>query len=265
MEELEHSGVKGMKWGVRKTRNAIARYSADKANSKLTKIDSKVAKRAAVERLSKAVTGNGLSSTRTFAGSALHNYARQGVGKNMNRANELNYGANRSINSALSRNAKTSAKLAKKVLKKTGKAKEKAQKNLEAWNAYSKKYSKKAKETNTNTNSLYSSVDKNRVSMDKSHNAKIKAINNAVYKANKHGDTNQALDAEYKRNINNAKKAYNAVTGEKGKAAASLLGYASGKAARGVSDSAQYVRASSIRKGVKRASKNQVTKYRTIN
>ena len=254
-----------MKWGVRKTRNAIANISAKSANKKLIKIDKKVATKASAELLSKAVTGNGLSSTRTFAGSALHNYARQGIGKKMNKANELNYGANRSINSALSRNAKTSAKLAQKVLKKTGKAKEKAQKNLEAWNAYSKKYANKATETNKKTGSTYSSIDKSRVSMDRSHNAKIKAINTAVYKQNKHGDTNQALDAEYKRNVNNIKKAAKAVTGEKGRAVAGVLGYASGKAARSASDSAQYVRASAIRKGVKRASKNQATKYRTIN
>ena len=40
---LEHSGVKGMKWGVRKTRNAIANISAKSANKKLSKIDKKVA------------------------------------------------------------------------------------------------------------------------------------------------------------------------------------------------------------------------------
>ena len=265
MEELEHSGVKGMKWGVRKTRNAIARISASSANKKLGKIDGSVARRTVGEALSKQITGNGLSFTKTNIGSAIHAVSRKGIGKKMNKANELNYGANRSINAALARNARTSMKLAKKVNSKTGAAKAKAQKNLEAWNAYSKAYSAKAKQTNSETGKTYSSIDKNRVKMDQLHNQKIKNINKSVYGNNKHGDTNQALDAEYKSTQAKVKAAARWAKGDQARAIAGIAGYTAGKASRSAVDTAQYVRASAIRKGVKKASKNQATKYRTIN
>lgn len=265
MEELEHSGVKGMKWGVRKTRNAIARISASSANKKLGKIDGSVARRTVGEALSKQVTGDGLSFTKTNIGSAIHAVSRKGLGKKMNKANELNYGANRSINSALARNARTSMKLAKRVASKSGTAKEKAQKNLDAWNAYSKAYSAKAKKTNAETGKTYSSIDKNRIKMDQLNNQKVKAINKSVYGNNKHGDTNQALDAEYKKTQAKVKAAAQWAKGDQAAAIVGLAGYGAGKASRSAVDTAQYVRASAIRKNVKKASKNQSTKYRTIN
>lgn len=231
MDELQHSGVKGMKWGVRKAGNAFSRVAVkNQSNRKLKKIAKTMATKQKLEEVSKKVTGDGLSTARTVTGSAIHAIARQGYGKTLTKANTTNYQANKTINSSLAKNQKLTAKLQAKVSKKTGKAKEKAQKNLDVWTAYSKKYSEKAKKVNSSTNESYSKIDNASKAINKAHNDKVNNINKSVYKGNKHGDTNQILQDQQNKLVKAAKVAKTAASaaktgGPQGAAAAVLKGY----------------------------------------
>lgn len=193
---LEHSGVKGMKWGTRKAVNALSRASANVQTKKISKVAADLATRAKGEKIATKVTGNGLSTARTVAGTAIHAVSRNGVGKKLNTANQANYVANKTQNKSLARNAKYAAKLKNKVDKKSGVDKAKAQKKLDAWNAYSKVHAAKIAKASAKTNTAYTTVANAKASMDRSHNQKVNNINKGVYGKNKHGDTNQILQTQ---------------------------------------------------------------------
>ena len=172
---LEHSGVKGMKWGNRKARNAVALGNAHLNNTTLRAgvVGGNI--RGTAEKVASKVSGsNKANVVRRLAGTAIHNKAKKGTYMGAVNVAIAKRRADKSINKALNRNSKQSSKLQSKVNSKTGKAKEKAQKNLEAWNAYSSSFAKKAKATQSVTSGKYkqnlANVKNNRSIHDKSNN-----------------------------------------------------------------------------------------------
>lgn len=261
---LEHSGTKGMKWGVRKLHNAMTSKAIQKNSMAIQKNANKLGTRLAAEHVAKHISGNGLSTVRTVTGTAIHKYAMKGIGKDTKSANLHNFSNNKQAVNAIRRNQKLSNKLANKYANATGAKKEKIKKNLDAWNAYSKVYSKKVTAQLAESNKHFERSDKNRINIDKVRNATIKNINTGVYKDNRHGDTNQVLDFQYHTAKKMAKQVAESITPEQVKAVVGAAGYVSGRATRSAVDSANYVKASAKRKNVKRAYKDQSTRYKTI-
>lgn len=268
MYELEHSGVKGMKWGVRKVRNSITNLALSSRSVHLGLASRRLGIKLAAAKIGNKISGDGLSTTRTVVGTGLQRFAtNKKTGKLTSKANKLNFYNNRAAVKALARNAKTTTKLNKAYANAVGIKKVKAKKNLDAWNAYSTKYNKKLMANLSNSNTHFSNADSNRKGIDKSRNQTIKRINDKVYGNNKHGDTNQVLDAQYKntqKGINTAKKAVKAITPEQVRTGVALAGYAAGRGARSAVDGANYVAATARRRKVKPAYKDQSKRYKTI-
>ena len=264
---LEHSGTKGMKWGVRKIHNAMTSKAIQKNSMVIQKNANKLGTRLAAENVAKHISGNGLSAVRTVTGTAIHKYAMKGIGKDTKSANLHNFSNNKQAVNAIRRNQKFSNKLASKYANATGTKKEKLKKNLDAWNAYSKSYSKRVTTQLAESNKHFERSDKNRINIDKVRNATIKNINTGVYKGNRHGDTNQVLDSQYDTAKKMAKKTAEvakSISPAQVKAVVGAAGYVSGRAARSAVDGANYVKASAKRKNVKAAYKDQSTRYKTI-
>lgn len=268
MDELEHSGVKGMKWGVRKARNAVTSLNIANRNRDLNISATHMGVKLAAAKIGERVSGDGLSTARTVVGTGLHKYAvNKGTAKLTNKANILNFKNNKAAIKAIKRNAKTTAKLKQAHAKAIGIKKVKAKQQLDAWNAYNKKYTKKLMSNLSNGNSAFSTVDSHRKSIDRARNKTINKINNKIYGDNKHGDTNQVLDSQYKdaKKVYNAgKKAVKAVTPEQVRNGVAIAGYVAGRGSRSAVDGANYVAATARRRKVKPAYKDQSTRYKTI-
>lgn len=140
---LEHSGVKGMKWGVTRAKNRMATNTI-KRNANAAHKDIKYYKK--VETLEKAadrVTGDGTSKVNRGKGDALHNLAMRGRYKKAADIDNRYNSNHSSVTRSIERNARVASKLQQKVNKASGAKKAKAQANLKAWNAYSKIHNKK--------------------------------------------------------------------------------------------------------------------------
>lgn len=228
-EYLEHSGIKGMKWGVRRARNSVSLGVASHNRSKTDKQVKQMGKNLSSEKIADRVTGSGTSRIRVALGNKAHQMATKNVGKSMNKANLSNFQSHQSIQAAISRNQKTTSKLQQKVSKASGPKKAKAQANLNAWNAYSKVYSEKANVSLAASGKSYNNFDTNKRAIDSTRNKTINRVNK-LYGANKHGDTNQALTAQAKNTtetartgVKIAKAAAKAATGPQGVAVRTAL------------------------------------------
>lgn len=203
-EYLEHAGTKGMKWGVRRAANSVS-MGISSHNTKATNaVVNKLTNRIAIEKLSSKITGNGTSRIKNAAGNYVHNVARKGLGKSLNKANLTNFQSNQAVAAAVNRNSKHTSKLEQKVGKLSGAKKAKAQKNLDSWNAYSKSFSDRASKASSSANSSYSKLDSKKRSLDAVNQAKINKVNSSVYGKNKHGDTKQAIADQQKQVVQRA-------------------------------------------------------------
>lgn len=200
---LEHSGVKGMKWGVRRARNAITVSSSKKAEKSLKSQGVISSLRKKATEVSDKVTGDGTSGARNVIGTGIHQASKISLSKSDKKANATNYHASIKVAKAIKRNDKYSAKLAKKAS-----SSPKAAANAKAWEAYSKSYKARALSQSAKTSSEYAKIANNRQSMFNTRNETIKRINNNVYGKNAHGDTNQLLDTKANERKKQAKKAY---------------------------------------------------------
>lgn len=201
---LEHSGVKGMKWGHRRVRNAIAlgRAHANNVGLRAGVVGGKW--RGASEKVASKISGkNKYNVIRRAAGTYIHNESVSGTYSGSTAMAQYKRVANKAVNKAIARNAKQTTKLQNKVAKKSGASKEKAKKQLEAWNAYSKSFNAKAQKTKSVTDSKFNQtralVEKNREIHDTSNNFKApKLLRNATRKvgdASVNGATKKYLGA----------------------------------------------------------------------
>lgn len=214
-DRLEHSGVKGMKWGHRRARNAAALGNAHLQNTTIRAgvVGGKI--RGKAESVASKISGsNSKNIVRRLAGTAVHNNAKKGTYAGAVNVAIAKRRADKSVNKALARNSKQTAKLANRVSSKSGKAKAKAQKNLEAWNAYSKSFEKKAKATQGVTSSKFkqniANVKNNRSIHDKSNNIHgpkaLQKVTRSAADASINGATKKLIGA-YTGGYKGAKKA----------------------------------------------------------
>lgn len=150
---IMHHGVKGMKWGVRRARNALALKAAKESENSVYNHTNKYKGVTNDEKFAAKVGGTTGNRIRMAASKSISNKAGQNRRMIDNTINNETFNGNRHLSNIQARNAKHIDKLTRKA--NGPKATAKDRENLKVFKAYSKEIDKRVNDQRSSLNKEY--------------------------------------------------------------------------------------------------------------